>query len=178
MVSASPQDKYFTFLKVTTYLILGFCLLSTLSSCRNRSSEPLPTAASLSTNKPLDDFDAEITSTVQELKVTPGAPFEIPVTIKNCTQETWSSTGKYPVVVSYKWFDNGLILPIEGDRTALPTPLPPMRSVTVTVKGGVPSSGQNLVVRISLVQEGVAWFMMKGAPSLPIPAKMRLVPTN
>jgi len=77
------------------------------------------------------------------------------------------------VVVSYKWFDHGVMLPIEGDRTLLPGKVPAGGSVNVTVKGTAPQTGQQLVLKITLVQEGVAWFLTKGAPPLEIPVELK-----
>lgn len=110
---------------------------------------------------------------MREWVISPGGAFQIPVTIVNPTKETWPHGGKYPVVVSYKWFDNGAMLPIEGDRTVLPSNVPPEAAVTMTLKGTAPPSGQNLLIKITLVQEGVAWFMIKGAPALELPARMQ-----
>lgn len=124
-------------------------------------------------NAPLTTFNQEITSSIHELTVSPGGSFEIPVTIKNPTNEPWETSGKYPVEVSYKWFDNGVKLPIEGDRTVLPAKVLPGKSVMLTVKGTAPQTGQNLVVKVTLVQEAVAWFTEKGASPLVIPVEMK-----
>lgn len=159
-------------LKGTACMAVALCLTAALLSCKSRSPELQAGDAEGSMEKPLSTFNEEITSTTKELIVTPGGPFEIPTTIINPTSETWSSTGKYPVTVSYKWFDNGVMLPIEGDRTLLPVSLPPGASVTLTVKGSAPPSGQNLLIKVTMVQEGVAWFMIKGAPALELPARM------
>lgn len=69
--------------------------------------------------------------------------------------------------------DNGAMLPIEGDRRVLPSNVPPEAAVTMTLKGIAPPSGQSLLIKITLVQEGVAWFMIKGAPALELPARMQ-----
>jgi hypothetical protein len=105
--------------------------------------------------------------------VSPGGAFQVPVTIKNTTNEGWEIVGKYPVVVSYKWFQDGVMLPIEGERTLLPARLSPGDSVTLTVKGTAPQNGQKLLLKITLVQEGVAWFLLQGAHPLEIPVEMK-----
>jgi hypothetical protein len=97
----------------------------------------------------------------------------LPVTVRNTGDTTWSSAGKFPLTVSYKWFDGDNILPIEGERTALPAAVKPNESVPVQVKVVAPSSGKDLILKITLVQEAVSWFMMSGAKPLEIPVTLR-----
>lgn len=122
---------------------------------------------------PLTEFDQNITSDVHELTVSPGGTFQIPVTITNPTKEAWSSSGKYPVTVSYIWFENGALLAYGEDRAVLPTTLAPGASVNLIVKGTAPKSGSNLVLRITMIQEMIAWFAIRGAPSLAVPVKLQ-----
>jgi hypothetical protein len=65
------------------------------------------------------------------------------------------------------------MLPIEGERTVLPRPLPPNAQETVLAKVTAPQSGSNLILRFSLVQEGVAWFFSKDATALDIPVTLQ-----
>jgi hypothetical protein len=155
------------------FLAIALCLAAGVTSCKSRPPELKSGGSESSTDAPLTTFNQKITSTSRELTVGPGGSFQIPVTISNPTNETWSSAGNYPVNVSYKWFENGVMLPIEGDRTLLPARVPPGGSVPVVVKGTAPQSGQNLTLKVTLVQEGVAWFMMKDAPCLEISVHMK-----
>jgi hypothetical protein len=147
-------------------------LAASLLGCKSRSPE-LKSETSGTVDQPLTNFSQEITSATHDLTLRPGGVFQVPVTIKNPTAEPWSSFGKYPVTVSYMWFDNGVMLPPESERTLLPARLPPGGSVTLTVKGTAPQKGQKLQLRITLVQEGVAWFMVKGALALEIPVELK-----
>jgi hypothetical protein len=147
------------------------CLSTSFLGCKDRSPE-LKSDISETVDKPLTIFSQEITSTTHELTVSPGGEFQVPVMIKNPTDEQWSSFGKYPVVVSYLWFDNNVMFPPESQRTLLPARVPPGGSVMVTVKGKAPQKGQKLLLKITLVQEGVAWFAASGARSLEIPVEM------
>jgi hypothetical protein len=124
-------------------------------------------------NQPLSSFEQEITSTVNRMRMQPSAIVQLPVTVKNIGGETWVSKGSAPVNVSYKWFQNGMMLPIEGERTFLPRSIGPGESVPVQVKVAAPAHGDNLVLKVTLVQEGVAWFMIKGGKSLEIPVDLR-----
>ena len=120
-------------------------------------------------NGPLSSFSQEITSSLTLVKAKPSETTMVPVTIRNTTAAPWSSRGRYPITVSYKWFDGGKILPVEGERTFLPTPIRPNESANVNIKVVAPASGKDLVLKITLVQEGVQWFMMAGATPLELP---------
>ena len=158
--------------KQTAFLTIALFLAVNTTSCKSGSPELQGGGSEPVMDKPLTTFNQQITSATRELTVSPGGRFEVPVTITNPTYEAWSSSGRYPVNVSYKWFDNGVMLPIEGDRTILPTRVPPGGTITLTVKGTAPQTGQKLLIKITLVQEAVDWFMFKGAPSLEIPVHM------
>ena len=43
----------------------------------------------------------------------------------------------------------------------------------LTVKGTAPEKGRKLLLKITLVQEGVAWFMINGAAPLEIPVELK-----
>jgi hypothetical protein len=62
------------------------------------------------------------------------------------------------------------MLPIEGARTALPWPLNPGDSVNVNAKIVAPATLGSFILRVSLVQEGVQWFMTAGATPLELKA--------
>lgn len=78
--------------------------------------------------------------------------------------------GRCPVNVSYKWLDGAAkLLPIEGERTPLPGPVPAGHAVNVDVRVIAPGQPGQFALRITLVQEGVAWFMMKSDTFLELP---------
>ncbi len=115
---------------------------------------------------PLPGFHQQITSSLSSLTAAPGAAFTVPVTVKNTGDQRLVSAGKYPITLSYKWFESGTLLPIEGERTVLPHPLNPGDQVTFDAKVVAPKEGKRLTVKFTLVQEGVAWFIFQGAPGL------------
>ena len=67
------------------------------------------------------------------------------------------SLRRYPITVSYKWFDGGKILPVEGERTFYPAHQAKNEYANVNIKVVAPASGKDLVLKITLVQEGVQW---------------------
>lgn len=124
-------------------------------------------------NQALTNFSQQITSSVSTLSVSPGQVLTVPVTVKNTGNNRLASAGKFPITFSYKWFDGGRMLPIEGDRTLLPRPLNPGEQASFNAKVVAPDQGQDLTLKLTLVQEGVAWFMTSGGAPLEIPVKMK-----
>ena len=65
------------------------------------------------------------------------------------------------------------MLPIEGERTILPSPVAPNQAVNADVRVVAPGEKGEYKVRISLVQEAVAWFMLKGNSFLELQAVVK-----
>lgn len=150
------------------------CSFALLLSCGNRPSD-LPSEAQgspVSLDEALIKFDQELTTTQKELSVKHGQTTTIPITIRNLNDVTLASMGRFPITLSYKWFDEGRMLPLEGERTLFRIPLRPGQQETVQAKVTAPESGSDLTVHFSLVQEGVAWFFTKGGRTLDIPARL------
>jgi hypothetical protein len=127
----------------------------------------------VSANSPLPSFSEDIQSSVKSLSLRPTQTTLVPITLRNPGPVTWAAIGKLPIDISYKWFDHGVMLPIEGERTRLPRPLKPGESVQVQVKVVAPEKTGDIALRVSLVQEGVAWFMSAGARPLELPVTVR-----
>jgi hypothetical protein len=121
-------------------------------------------------NVPLTLFSEGIDSSVKMLDLRPGEKTSFPVVLRNTGPSLWSNSGKYPITISYKWFDHGNMLPIEGKRTVLPNPLKPGDSIDLQVNIVSPGTSGEFVLKVSMVQEGVTWFMTAGAKPLELPA--------
>lgn len=111
---------------------------------------PLPPAASEAIS---------VTALSAPRRVAPHSRFSVDVEIDNASREQLASTGPTPVHMSYHWLDlNGAAVVFDGERTPLRAP----------VRGGgvhrqpmsviAPDRTDRLVLRITLVQEGVCWF--------------------
>jgi hypothetical protein len=99
-----------------------------------------------------------------------GHPVKIPVRITNPTVETWSAagdgTGVLSVRLSYRWIDlGGRAVVADGLRTKLPRDLRPGESVAVEAEVAPPEIPGRYALRLSMVQEGVAWFDEFGGAS-------------
>ena len=153
---------------------VAVCLLAALCwSCGSSSDKADATApkteAAVALDTPLKSYASKISSSATEVTGKPGDTVDIPVTVTNNGQETWGKTGKFPVDLSYKFFANGAVLPIEGARTELPRPLKPGESVDVKIHVILPPKTDNLVVKFTPVQEAQAWFLGTGGTSLDLP---------
>ena len=121
----------------------------------------------------LTSFRQVLISPTASLTLQPRQELKVPVRIANPGLEVWASAGRYPVNISYRWYERDRYLPIEGARTALPAPLGPNEAVDAEVRVLAPDRPGNFVLRISLVQEGVEWFMSKSNTFLELPAAVR-----
>jgi hypothetical protein len=102
-----------------------------------------------------------------------GETVKIPITVKNLSDRVWLSGGKYPVSVSYVWSDSGKILMAERLRTSFPHPLRPGGEIAMDAVVQVPKRATKLTLKITLVQETVAWFTDRGGASLDFPVRVQ-----
>jgi len=162
-------------LRFTCVLALGLC--SAGIGCRqsaNTAAEPTNPSVAGGVNAPLTSFQANITSTTTRLDLHPGQDIKVPIRIGNPGTERWVSTGRFPVTISYKWFRGAELMPIEGERTILPAPAEPNQTVAADARVVAPNDTGEFTLRISLVQEAVAWFMTKSNNSfLQLPVTVR-----
>jgi len=99
-------------------------------------------------------------------KFTAGQTTTVPVTIRNAGNGTFPTTNAYPVNVSYHWSTaSGANVLWDGARTPIGADLLSGQSVTVNAAVTAPTTGGSFVLKVDLVQEGVAWFSAKGAPT-------------
>lgn len=97
-----------------------------------------------------------------ELKV--GSSLNLSVVVNNTSNFIWSSQAINPVNFAYHWLGlDGTIVLWDGERTPLPSDLPPQSSVTLNARIKPPSKPGQYLLRLSMVQEGVTWFEDQGA---------------
>jgi hypothetical protein len=158
--------------RVVAFLVVLVCIPLGIAIRRrsNNDSDLFPMRDQL--DKPLAAFQQNLTTTASSLRLAPGQDVTIPVRIENPGPGTWASAGHLPVTISYKWFDGQNMLPIEGERTLLPAAIKPNEAVDVNVRVVAPNQIGHFTLRITLVQEGVSWFMSKGGKSLPVAASV------
>jgi hypothetical protein len=97
-------------------------------------------------------------------KFTAGQTATLPVTIRNIGNGTFPTTSAFPVNLAYHWTStSGSNVLWDGARTPLGGDLLTGQSVTVNAGVTAPTTGGSYVLKLDLVQEGVAWFSTKGA---------------
>jgi len=119
----------------------------------------------------LKEFAQELTADSNIEKMSVGKIVEIPVRVKNISQETWPA-GKVenPVNLAYHWLDsNGKMIVLDGIRTPLPNDLAPGSSVNLQARIQAPDQPGSYTLQLTVVQEQVAWFENKGAKTLTMP---------
>jgi hypothetical protein len=117
----------------------------------------------------LTRYMSDLSSPMASLRGATSQRMRIPVRIGNSGSEPWSSVGKFPITLSYKWFSDGRMLPIEGERTLLPGDLMPGKTTTLSAVVVMPPEPGAYTLRFSLVQEGVTWFMSAGSKPMTLP---------
>jgi subtilisin family serine protease len=88
----------------------------------------------------------------------------LPVKIMNTGARAWTAAGPSPVRLAYHWLrTDGTVAVWDGARAApFAADVPPGTSVDVRLVVAAPSAPGTYVLRIDLVQEGVAWFSQWG----------------
>ena len=134
-----------------------------------RQAAPDPTDQKIGMQHAVTSFRQVLTSSKADLKLHPGEDTRIPVRIQNPGPDTWMSAGRYPINVSYKWYKDGQMMSIEGERTALPSAIGPNQAIEAEVRVVAPREPGDYALRITLVQEAVAWFMINSHTFLALP---------
>lgn len=119
-------------------------------------------------NEPLRDFRATI-EPMAHVDVMPSAVDSLlQVRLTNNGSETWPSSGRNPVHLSYRWRlpESGEIVVADGLRTVLREDVPPGASQISALQVRAPTEAGFCLLEISLVQEQVAWFCDRQAESV------------
>jgi hypothetical protein len=119
----------------------------------------------------LKEFVQELTTDSKIKKMVAGTIVEIPVRVKNSSNETWpAGKVKNQVNLSYHWLDSTRKMKVmDGVRTILPVDIAPGNSVDLQAKVKAPDRPGSYILQLTAVQETVAWFDKRGAKTLDIP---------
>jgi hypothetical protein len=123
---------------------------------------------------PLKEFVQELSSSAPVHTLRVNEQVTLPVTVKNSGTEIWPATadptGKYVVHLSYHWLANaGTVVVRDGVRTELPQDLAPGEAVALAATLQAPAEAGEYVLRLTMVQEQVAWFENQGGQPLDMP---------
>lgn len=110
------------------------------------------------------NYNVPVGSILSAPAFTAGQVASVPVTVTNTGQGTFPTTSSFPVNLGYHWYDTvGRAVVWDGSRTKLPGDLASGQSVSLTAQVAAPTTPGTYSLRFDLVQEGVAWFSLKGA---------------
>ena len=89
-----------------------------------------------------------------------GAEHVVPIRLRNRAPSELAGSYPYMTQLGYRWFDQeGRVVELEsGVRTPLPRTLEPGGAGDGAVRVVAPRAAGRYVLRLSVVQEGVAWF--------------------
>ena len=109
--------------------------------------------------QPLSADDSKVRIVVDApASMAAGKTVSVSCEVTNLGRSPFSTAGKWPIHLSYKWFDGAAQLPLEGERTGFETPLPPGKSRRVQASVRTPESPGSFELLVTLVQEEIAWF--------------------
>jgi len=113
---------------------------------------------------PLSVFSAQISVEAVPSHVPTRTSFPLAIRIRNTGKQTWLASGPRPVNAAYHWLDTaGGVVVYEGRRTSLPYDLNGGDEALLQMIVEAPERPGPHVLRITLVQESVAWFEDYGA---------------
>lgn len=122
----------------------------------------------------LVDFRQKISMKSPLTAMKPGQVATTAVTITNTSNENWPSGGAYPVHLAYHWIDQSQNVVVwDGERTVLPKDLNAGDSINVQASIKAPDQPGEYVLRMTMLQELVAWFDDKGAKPLTQPVTIK-----
>lgn len=126
-----------------------------------------------------------LTEFAQQVKLVQPIPWlrvkqmvRLPVTVTNTGKQTWNSrgdhTGRNVVHLAYRWLDQaGNVVIADGHRTALPYDVSPAQTVVLYAIVEAPAQNGDFVLRLTMLQEGVAWFDDHGGAPLDVPVSVQ-----
>lgn len=183
IIKERKKSNAVSFLKICIYGYIIFEILLTMVSTPNHLYHMidryyLRTAQSepkdYSNSNPLQDFTGEIE--IKDIAVKPFASNALiaaftpeyavyTVEVKNDTDQIWSKIRPYgnrcAINMGYKWFDENDNEVLEG-RTNLINSIQPFSTELEKVLVRYPSKAGRYILKISMVQEGIAWFFDRG----------------
>ncbi len=119
---------------------------------------------------PLRTFGAEIVAERAPTGIPAGASASLPLRVRNTGDEPWLASGPRPVRATYHWLNAaGDVVVYEGRRTPLPADVNGGEEVLLDLTVDAPGGAGGHILRITLVQESVAWFEDHGMEPVDLP---------
>lgn len=109
-----------------------------------------------------------IYETADAIGARPGETLTIPIKLTNTGFHTWQVSGDHPfrlsyhLIYEYPYARRGVSY--EGQRSLLPTDVPPGAMLTVMAVVAAPPAIGDYFIQWDMVQEGVTWFSVQHSP--------------
>jgi len=118
----------------------------------------------------LSMFAANIVAERVPTEISAGASVSIPLRVRNTGDQPWLASGPRPVRAAFHWLDvDGRPVVYGGRRTPLPGDVSAGDEAGLELTVDAPERTGAHVLRITLVQEGVAWFDERGMTPVDVP---------
>jgi hypothetical protein len=122
---------------------------------------------------PLKEFSQELSSAAPPKTLRVNETVRMPVSVKNTGKVPWPAFGFRdisPVHLAYHWLDEtGRMYQRDGERTGLPHVLAPAEEISLRAIVQAPPQPGRFILRLTMLQENVAWFDARGGEPLDIP---------
>lgn len=126
---------------------------------------------------PIDYALASIEVLSKPARLRAGATVTYQVKVTNQGSAPWPSSGPMLVCCCYHILNTEEETVVwDGERAALPRDVGPGEQASVSVAVTLPANPGNYILRLTLLQEGVAWFDERGATPAQIPIEVRPAP--
>jgi hypothetical protein len=109
---------------------------------------------------PWTDFRCDLACEMPA-ECTAGQVLELSLRVTNRSESFFTSAPPAPVYASYKWLDletGDYLDDVRAFRSKLPRTVFPSETIEMTVLVGAPARAGKAILKITLMQEGVAWF--------------------
>jgi hypothetical protein len=113
-------------------------------------------------------------NTVAPTQARAGETFTVLTRLFNRSRHPWTADGAARVNLSYHWLDeSGKMIEKDGERTAMPWPVPPGGRVSVKQTVKAPETPGRYILELDPVFETVSWFSEKnGGRTLRVPVEI------
>jgi hypothetical protein len=123
---------------------------------------------------PIDYALASMEVLSKPTRLRAGATVTYQVKVNNSGSTPWPSSGPMLVCCCYHIVDTkGDTVIWDGERSVLPGDVAPGEHAQVPVAVTLPEHAGNYILRLTLLQEGAAWFDEQGAASVDLPMVVR-----
>jgi hypothetical protein len=117
------------------------------------------------------NHEIQLGETISRIGVSQLVP--ISVSVHNTSDFAWIAVGDHAVHFAYHWLDKeGKVVVFDGVRTNLKEDLPVGGTEKLSATILAPSAPGDYTLRLTMVEEGVAWFNDRGAKAVDLPVKV------